>query len=277
MQPATSPVPPKRPSAAGLWIGAAIIVAGIVLGAVLVVRSFVGMVDTIDDYQRVSSRTGGALVLDAGRHTIFYERPEETGGLAFSISPNLQVFDPDGERVALGYSGVSETYDIGSRHGRRLATIEAPVSGRYEFRVGGFRTDDGSERGFGEFAVGRKGPLSTAGPAIAGGILGGLGLVVVGGLVMIISGVRRGRARRAIAGLPGPGNSLGGWPPPPATWGGGGPGWSPPGTQAPGGWPPPPGPPPPVGPPGWVPPPAPPQTGPPPPGSPPGGNPWPPQ
>lgn len=286
MVPTTSAPAAKRPGAAGLWIGGLLIVAGVVLGIVMVVAGAVGMKRTVDDFQRVSSEVGGTITIDRpGRYIVFYERPDLTDGLSFSIAPSLRIEDPNGASVPLDYVAGSETYEIGSRHGRRIGRFAAVETGTYRIVTREFGTDGGSLRGYGEFAIGRRSPLAVALPRILGGVFLGLALGVIGGVLMIVTGVRRSRARRP------PATPLGGWAPPPAggwaapagtTWTPtGAPGWGtgtaaggwaapsppvawPPGAAAPAppaAWPP--GsaaPPAAAGPPGWVPPVAPPAT-----------------
>lgn len=222
MFPSAPVITPKRPGVAGLWIGGALVGAAVIVGVALVVAGVARMAHTVDGYQRVPSRSGGSVSLaHPGTYTIFYEEPSGADDLTYRLSPAVRVEGPDGEVAPLRYSNVTETYDVNGRRGRRIGEFTAIQVGTYRLVTREFGTTSGGERGYGTFAVGRRGPLGAALPTFLLGIFLGLGLAVVGGVVMIVTGVRRNSARRAAA------SPLGGWAPPPGGgWGQpGGTGW----------------------------------------------------
>lgn len=259
---------PKLKGKAGLWIGALLIALGIIGGIAIAVISALGITRTIDDLQRVPINGGGTIHADhPGTYRLFLERPGIDNEGAFAFSPGVRVIGPDGELPIVG-ERVNKTYSYSGHDGRSIGHFNAPRAGDYRITT----TVTGGTLDRSEIAV-------TAGDPIAGlvgvlvGVFGGIALVVVGAIVMIVSGVRRSRSRRELLGATGV--PLSGWavPPPPGTSGPygapygvpygagpppppGAPGWAPP-PQAPG-WAPPPPPPSapgsPSGPPGGPPP-----------------------
>lgn len=278
---AASPTTEKLPGLIGIWIGIALIVIGTVAGVVLVVRGASTLLDNVEDLQRVPISGGTIEINEPDEQSVYLERQSFTNETGFSTGTGtfapvvtVLVSDPSGMDVFVEPRSSSETYSWNGREGVLVASFDATEVGTYTVQI--VRADDLGA--YDTIAVGRA--LDFGGLAgILGGVFGGGLIVVIGIVVIIISAVRRGKAkRRALAARYGQG------PGPGAAWGGGtpaGPGWAPPPVPAPGGYgapspvwtpPPPPGPSggswtppapptaaPPAGP-GWVPPPAPPGT-----------------
>jgi hypothetical protein len=241
MQPmAMAPPPVKRKGGIALSIGIALVVFGIgggVLGAVL---GFQNLQHRVDALQRVPLTAGGTLNLaQSGTYKVYVERPYSGS----SGTPNIAIRGPEGDPIALQFDSVSETYDAGGRHGRKVGKFYASRTGRYELSVG-----DGGSNGPGQIAIGRRSPVGAL--AVLGfAILGGIAAVIVGIILIIVGAVRRSRSNRPpTVGYPGAGGwgtpppgapGAGGWagPPPPGAPGAGG--WGQPATS--GGWAPPPG------------------------------------
>ncbi|HEX2578462.1 MAG TPA: hypothetical protein VHK88_19105 [Aquihabitans sp.] len=250
----------RKPGRIGFWVGGALIAIGFVFGAILLVDGVRSMADTVEGYQRVPLPEGGAVLLDEpGTYRVYFEADGADEGAG---SPGaVTILDPSGERLMLEADAIDETYALSGFTGRKIGSFRAAVAGRYELRT--VLTDGGgagSSRA--ALAVGRRSSTGSV-LTILGGVFGGLAILAVGVVVLIVSGVRRGRAnaaRYAGAPMPGWGEPVGGppgWGPPGSTAAPGVP-WSPPGTTP--GWAPPvPGP---VagGPPGWTPPGGPPST-----------------
>lgn len=252
---------PKR-SGKGFWIGGLLIGAGILLGIGGVAFGVKQINDVVNGLQRVPAVSGGTVELGEGTYQVFLEGPgadDAFGGGAFT------VVGPDGTDLSLRPDRVRETYDFGGRSGRKLGRIEVTSPGTHQVAAGGSPTSSSAD----DLAFGRRGPVRAGLVPILGGVLGGVALGIAGVIVLIVTGVRRGRQRRMEAnyapaggwGYPGP-QTAPGYPPP-----GGTPGtWSPPPSSgSPPGWSPPP--PPSGSPPGWSRPPPPPGQG-APPGSP---------
>lgn len=283
MAPMTYPAPPApptvdgddsplRPSSAWYWVGVVIMVAGIVGGIVFGVTRVSDAVGKVDDFPRVAVPGSAEIDLDAGGYTVFHEYPGASQSYGFSFTPTVEITAPDGAPVDLDSYAGSETYNLSGHEGRAVWTFDAPVGGAYRVEV------RGEPEPFEEIAIG----TSYVGQMLLG-IFGGIAFaglgVLIGGVLMIVIGVKRGRARRARQpppSFPPPGvypvgapdmagtpawaapPPPGAWPPPqappPPSWGappppGGGAvtgGWGAPGTWpgAGAGWapPPPPGP-----------------------------------
>lgn len=215
---------PVRPSSAWYWIGAAIMVLGIVGGTAFGVIRFTDTVDKIDDFPRLAVPSDREVSLDEGGYTLFHEYPGAASDYGFRFAPEVEITAPDGSSVPISPYGNEETYSFGDHEGRAISTFRADADGVYRVQV------LGEPNSFESIAIGDSyigGMLL----AIFGGMaLAGLG-VVIGGIVMIVTGVRRGRAQRArrpapaFAGGPAPYGGPGGYsaptwgaPPPPGAW-----------------------------------------------------------
>ena len=224
----------------GFWIGGLLIVVGVVVGIVGVVVGIRSIGDTVDGYQRVPAESGGTLEIDdPGTYRVFYERDGADEG---SGSPGgLTIIGPDGQEILLESDFSSESYSVGGHEGRKIGRFRAATAGSYEIRT---VIGDG-DLGIGTYAVGKRGPAGSI-VAILVGVFGGGLIAVVGVVVLIVSAVRRARARRAAMGYPGgpgpgwgaPLTPPGGWAPP-APGAPAAPGWAAP-PPAPGGRTPPP-------------------------------------
>jgi hypothetical protein len=274
----SQPVPPgptapqKLPGRVGIWIGVALVLAGVIVGVLLVITGARSFAERVGDLQRVPIRGGGTVLLEeTGSQNVYLERPATTSGGGFSVGgmttvPYVEVTvrDPEGNPLYLDVNpDTTETYTLEGREGFLLGRFDATVPGQYRIDV--VAGDDlGS---YTTVAVGEAFDLSSI-LQVVGGVVGGGLLVLLGIVVIIISAIRRSRARKrqqqAAYGYPGPGGSGGppGWAPPPvagvgaSTWSPPpGPAWNPPPGQAPTpppatGW----QPPPPAAPPVWTPP-----------------------
>ncbi|CAN5891154.1 hypothetical protein BH23ACT2_BH23ACT2_02380 [soil metagenome] len=270
-------IAPKR-SGKGFWVGGVLLVVAVVVVVGGIAFGVKQIDDVVGGLARVPVSTGGTVELDRGTHRVFLEGPgadEGFGGVPFT------VVGPDGTDLRLQTDPVSETYSYEGRDGRKLGRIEVTSPGTHEVVTGG----SGLLGASGEnLAFGRRGPVGAGLVPILGGVFGGGALGVAGVVVLIVTGVRRGRQRRmevagyaaATWGPPGfapaahpypAGGIAGSWAPPPGPPGGSPPGWSPPPPAGPAPpasrRPPPPSPPSsPLGsPPGWSPPTAPPAQG----------------
>lgn len=278
------------PSPLGYWIGGGIMVVAVAVAVVVFVQSVFGFVGKIDDLDRIAVPGEDTLELGEGDWVIYWEPV----GDSTVVSETLGDFDITVEPVS-GTEGTSddvlvaprdstETYSDGSLSGYSIADFRIDEAGDYRIRVAydSFGVEDPTANPFlrdGSIAVGR--PLFSGlvtGLGI-GALIGGVGFVV--GLVLIIvTGVRRGKAKRARfpasgyqpaygapGGYPPPGGYAppGSYPPPGAS---SPPGYPPqPGVGAPGSWPPPTGAPAPAAPAPGPPPSPPPSPPPPPPGA----------
>jgi hypothetical protein len=250
--PTTAPPVPggATVSSAGYWIGGAILLLGCGAAIVWFVVVIVGLVNAPDDFDRVRVPGRTVVTLDDGDWMIYQEYPGADSG-RFLAPPQVIVTGPSGRDVSLRTVSSSYTYTTGSREGMGLWEFTAPTAGAYtiETSVVGEPTLSGNQT----VAIGR--PLFDT--SEIGGIVGSLALgavsFLVGLVILIVTIVRRGRARRRAQPALAPYGAVPyGMPPPGAAPYGPPGGWSPPASA---GWtPPPPSPSPPPAPPPMAPP-----------------------
>ena len=173
--------------ATGYWIGALMMVAGVVLGIVVIALGVSRAVDAFA-FPDVVDASGGVWVDEPGGHVIFVVGPVRTANQFVPI-PNVVVTGPDGDTVPTApYSGSRSTTGVDAsgmnREAVAVATFEASQAGRYHLSASDL--DYGSTLAVGEGVDGNFGSFALGG-------LGG-GLLVLGGLVVVIvTAVRRHR------------------------------------------------------------------------------------
>lgn len=217
-----------RPSA--WWFGAAgaAAVLGIVIGVVILVRTFVGWMDRIDDFDRVSVPGDGAVTVDGtGGFSIYHEYlGADTDDLFSPDIFDVNLTAPDGSEVRLSAYDGRSTYGTPDHEGEGLFTFTAEEPGEYVLSADGDPATLAVGRGLGRGLVG----------GIVRGIVVGVLGVVAGIVIAIVVGVSRSRnRRRQLPGMPPPGAM----PPPPGAMPPPG-AYQPPPSDAPPGQPPPP-------------------------------------
>jgi hypothetical protein len=187
--PPTTSSEPLKPS--GWWYGIAggIGAVGVILAVVVLVATFSSYSDKIDDFQRVEIPGSGVVTLDdTGGYTIYHEFPGADSSDRILSDLVITVTAPDGSEVDLDPYDSDVTYFTSDVDGVALYSFRAFETGDYEIDV---RAEGGE---FGDVAVGRG-----LGSALVGGIVGaivlGLGGIVAGGVIAIVTGVRRSRNR----------------------------------------------------------------------------------
>ncbi|MCB1039212.1 MAG: hypothetical protein KDA94_06745, partial [Acidimicrobiales bacterium] len=227
------PTKPKLPGLAGIWIGSILIVVGIVGGIVLAVVGAVSVFNGIGDLQRVPIARGGTVTLEeAGAVSVYAERPStqtgsgfNSGGYRYVPPVGIIVTGPDGLAVAVHTRSGSTTYYSDGREGTEIARFRAEEPGQYRIET----VLRGEPAPYENLAVGNA--IDTSGVVgIVGGVLGGGLVVIIGIVVLAVSLVRRGRARRRQTSPPWSSPPMPGGPPV------GGPGWAPPPVAVPGGY-----------------------------------------
>jgi hypothetical protein len=211
------------------WFGVAggLAVFGIIAAIALWVLGVARMTDRVDDFARIDVPGTATVGIDeAGGYSIYHEY-FGAGDDFFSSRPSVTVTDPSGDEVVLRPYGTDVSYDFGGHEGVGIYTFEAEQPGDYEVTADGESTS--------VVAVGRGIGRGIVSAVVGGFVVGGIG-VVGGGIIAIVTGVRRSRSRRMIAAqwrqAPGPP----GWPGAPGGWGAPpGAGWSPP--PSPQAWP----------------------------------------
>jgi len=208
---------------AGIWVGIALVVVGVLGGIGLVVAGARSVVTGVEELERVPI-DGGTIDLDgAGTVDVYGER--NVAGSApttFSSStsggpvPDIDVVitGPDGEEAPIRPVPGSEEYHSDGHWGTRIGRLDADRPGIYTVEVVG-----GADAArYDTIAVGDS--IRPQGLwLIVAGVLGGGLVVLVGIIVIIVSAVKRGRARKR--------SLQGSWPNPPGTPGPPPPGWPP--------------------------------------------------
>ena len=249
-----TPAPPgKVPSALGYWIGAVIILIGALAAVVWFVSGVSNLFSAVDDYPRFSVPGQATVSLEAARYKVFAEYPGAASDVngVFRVG-DVTVTDRVDQAVPVRSSFTEETYDWNGHEGRAIAEFTAPTAGNYTVEA---TLPPNRSSTTVRVAVGRGLQPSAIFPLFAAAGLGGLALLA-GIVLIVVTAVRRGRAKRRLdpmpvfagphPGYPGPPGAYGQWGPPP-TWGAP----MPPGGYGPGPYPgAPPSPPGPVGPPG---------------------------
>jgi hypothetical protein len=219
MQPAAYPPPPPITSAEGIkpsawWYGvaAAVAVAGIVIAIVVMVQAIAGLVDRVDDFQRVSLPGSGTITLDeTGGYTVYHEFSGASDSSTLGSSVSVNITGPDGQPVELRNYDSNVTYNWDDHEGVALYSFHADQVGEYTISAEGQQ---------GVVAVGRGFGIDSLVGGIFGALVIGLLGAAIGGAIAIVVGVKRGKSRRSRSihgpqygpGPPGSGWAASGWP-----------------------------------------------------------------
>jgi hypothetical protein len=177
---------PIRPRALWYWVGGGLIVATTIGAIAWFTVGLMSLDDRVNGFERVPFPEGGTITIDeAGDYVIYAE-----GSLTTLSAPGVAVTDPEGDEVATAFYGGSLTYDFGGRSGSALLTFTADQAGDYQIEP-----DTSDSSGVVSYAVGQSigGDLVSA--IVGGFAIGGLG-VVIGAVVLIVTGIRRSRVKR---------------------------------------------------------------------------------
>lgn len=278
--------PALKPGKIWYWLGALSILAGLVVGGMLIANSISTLSKTVDGFGRVRVPGGESckLVFDKpGRYTIYYEFEtkipqrddacNDTGGTelinASTSSPlglDVTLKSVDKPESAPLKSVPSTSGDVSislnGHSGKAIREVQIDRPGDYVIEVSGGSVNTTAEPYV--LAVGRGAIVSVASRIVSALAIAGLG-GLLGLIVLIVTGSKRRKHRQLLAtqvrmGYPGaPMSPYGspqqspwaGAPVPPAPWSGTGQGYTtpsppPPPRPAPGTTPPPPPPPPPT-------------------------------
>lgn len=156
----------------------------VLVGIVLMVRSAIGFVDTIEDFERIEAPGTSSIDLEEGSYTVYAE--SDLFGRVAVTCGDLQIRGPGERMVELEPYSSSVTYTASGHHGFARCSFHADVTGTYRVITS---TSSGT------IAIGPG-----LGAGLIGGLLVGILLMVVGGLfaliTIIVTAVRRGKARR---------------------------------------------------------------------------------
>lgn len=236
------------PSAAGYWIGGGVMVVGAAIAVVLFIQSVFGFVGKIDDLDRIAVPGEDTLELDDGEWVIYWEPVGDTSVIIEDVTTFDIAIQPaegtegSGDDILVAPRDTYETYSDGTYAGYSIADFRISEPGDYrisvEYDTFGATDFDSSFQRDGSIAIGRPLFSGLLRGAAWGAVIGGLSFIV-GLVLLIVTGVRRGKAKRAR--FPRPGYQPGAFPPtgyaPPPGYGAAG---YPPPTGAPApAWPPP--------------------------------------
>jgi hypothetical protein len=225
------------PSAAGYILGAILIVLGIGGGIAWGVTNGIAFFDAIDDFERAPVGDIETMDLEAGDMVVYGER---SGGDGITATlGNTRLRQAGGDELTLEDYEAEFTYDNGTRAGRAEFTVEIPEDGEYEIIA------EGIPGAATTVAVGPSVADKLVSAIVGALLIGGIG-VVLGVILLIVTGVRRRKFRqRRWLDAQGGGQPTGTWNPPAAGGYGAPPpaagGWNPPPPPGGTGYPPPPG------------------------------------
>ena len=172
-------------------------VLGVVLLAVAAAAMFYGVGAIFSFARDVNAFTrfdvpGSKVVHVAGSGTmdIFADVNNSATDVPELSTLRLTIAGPDGSVVAVDDPSASETYDINGRHGQLIARFKAT-------RAGSYRITSSSQQDA-RVAVGRLAVGSTIARTFVGFGIGAL-FAVAAIALMVVTGVRRGAAKRAQA------------------------------------------------------------------------------
>jgi hypothetical protein len=189
----TAPVSEKiKPSAAWYVIGVLLLLVSVIAPTVLTIVGVAEAFGKVTDLQRVPV-DGGEVTLEAGDFTIYGEGPNADQFTSLS-GADLEVIQPNGDPEDLSFSGVDTTYDWDGNQGQALATFTADEAGAYQVGL----VDGADPDNINELAVGPSISEFFADSLIYFILAGVIGLVafVIGLILLIRTGVKRGKAKR---------------------------------------------------------------------------------
>ena len=183
---------PIRPSAAWYVVGGVLALLGLAGGLVIGILGVARVLDEPEDFQRVDAPGEGSVTFDEpGGYVLYLEAPGHvtpTGRLAtddVALTPDR----PNGLPLQMQPYDSRLTYEHGNRAGKADLTFEVTEPGRYRLEVAEV-PDQVTTVAVGEsFASGLAIPILLGLAVGAGGLL-------IGGAVMLSTGIRRGRVKR---------------------------------------------------------------------------------
>ena len=174
-------------SRAGYWIGGLLVTVGVLGGIAWAVLTGAHLVSTIDEFQHVQIPGREQVRLEARKYVLYVEGP----GADEQVPPiDVQVSDAAREsQLPIARYGGSLTYSFNTT-GSAVATVTAPRAGLYSVRTDG---PEGYQLAIGE-SIGGNLVRTVVGTLLIGAVFGIAGIVL-----LIVTGVRRSRARPAPA------------------------------------------------------------------------------
>lgn len=180
----TAAVPRPRQPWVGFVVAPVVLLLGVVAAIAMIVGSAFSLVSTVSGFEEVPAGTTRALSLSAGEYTIFGEGP--TAAAAQRVS--VEILDRSGARLPLAWAGDDVTAESDGSHYEAIATVRLPSTDTYRLVAEG---PPGTS-----VSIGRLTLTWFFGLLIGGFVVGGLA-VVLAGIILIVTLVRRMRRERA--------------------------------------------------------------------------------
>jgi hypothetical protein len=205
--------PALKPGKAGYWIGALLILAGVVSALVIAIGSLIAVSKTVDDFARLRIPDDAACRLiftKPGKYTVYYEfegstpaRDDECKETGREVTTSAEPTKPPGLTIelqgvdnetirAVPSRGGDMSISVSGHTGVEIATIDIPRAGDYFVNV----TDGGSDAfivAFGRGGIAKLGKY--IGLSIALGLLG----LILGLIAILRTRSRRKKAKAALA------------------------------------------------------------------------------
>lgn len=182
-----------RPSAAWYVLGTGALFAGLAAAITIVIVAVFGIFTAIGEYQRVEIPGPATIEVDEpGEQIIFVEDTRELGAFLGS-GPAIEVYDPDGDLLRLRGSWATQSYTHDGYHGTETNRFTAAEPGQYRVEVASAEALPTTAR----LAIGPSAFDGIPGRIVLA-VLAGLGGLVVGLVVVVVTAVRRGRDKRRL-------------------------------------------------------------------------------
>lgn len=178
----------KQVSPAGYWIAAALLVIGCGGALVWFIVTVVGMVPNPSNYARTTIPGQITERFEEGSYTVFYESPAARAS-TYS-APQVRVWNGD-EPVLLNETFLTSSYVRDGRAGSSIARFRVRSPGVYRIEVIGEPQPESFQ-----VAVGLDESMAGVGGILGSMALGGLSFLVAL-VLLIVTVVRRGKAKRA--------------------------------------------------------------------------------
>lgn len=187
-----SPAPARRrsapttrfPQAWGYWVGAFLILAGFVVGAVVVFTGVNSLIDDVNDLRRTASQDGLEATLQRGAEIFVYDEDGLDAG-PFDVRV---IRTSDDTEIATQRVDDGPSYDIDGREGEARVSFDVPTSDIYRIEV------DTSLGEIASFAVGGDVGTGRASRIIQGVVIGAI-MALVGFLVIVWTSIMHARFR----------------------------------------------------------------------------------
>ncbi|MCU0310056.1 MAG: hypothetical protein MUE36_03830 [Acidimicrobiales bacterium] len=192
--PAT-PTPPAKLPSKGFWIALVIFLVTAVVGIVMIVVSFTTIANAISDFAEIDVPQTAEVRLSTGEYWVFVGTDSASTGAASLV--DVTVTAPDGSSLVLTSDIGQYDAETGGLSFTSLGRIDIDQAGVYTFETDG---PDGTSVRVGQLPIG-----TFVGLLIGGIALGALGFLVAL-ILVIVTLVRRSKAKKQMvrtAGYPG--------------------------------------------------------------------------